>query len=84
LRVDPSLPRALVSLVLASRDGARARRPRARTKTVHRPLPRRLPSAIAAEFPPNILYRRYPLVTSLLVELDDLRQMGILRPVRRR
>lgn len=84
LRTDPGLPRALVNLVLASGDAGTARRPRRRAgEAPRRPLPRRLPSAIAAEIAPNILYRRFPLVTSLLVELDELRQTGIVPPSRR-
>ena len=84
---DPSLPRTLVSLVFATPDVGQARLQRragATATTVRkRPLPRRLPTAIAAEMPPNILYRRYPLVTSLLVELDELRRVGVLPPTRR-
>jgi hypothetical protein len=47
-------------------------------------LPRRLPIAISNEVAPNILYRRYPLVTSLLVELDELKRVGIVPPRRGR
>ncbi|MBX3027803.1 hypothetical protein KF840_23150 [bacterium] len=84
LRIDPTLPHALVGLVLAAGDAGTARRPRPRANDARRrPLPSRLPSAIATEVPPNILYRRYPLVTSLLVELDELRRAGIVPPSRR-
>ncbi|HSP95944.1 MAG TPA: hypothetical protein VL049_01690 [Candidatus Dormibacteraeota bacterium] len=84
LRSDPTLPRALVDLVFATGDAGTARRPRRRLGDApSRPLPRRLPSAIATEIPPNILYRRYPLVTSLLVELDELRRVGAVPPIRR-
>jgi hypothetical protein len=38
---------------------------------------------IAVEMPPNIVYRRYPLVTSLLVELDELRRLGVVPRPRR-
>lgn len=81
LSADPTLPRALVELVLASGDSAGARAPGRRADAAPadraRPaLPHRLPAAIAVEMPPNILYRRYPLVTSLLVELDELRRVG--------
>lgn len=81
LSADPTLPRALVELVLAGGDPASARAPGRRADAAPadrgRPaLPHRLPAAIAAEMPPNILYRRYPLVTSLLVELDDLRRVA--------
>lgn len=85
LRSDPTLPRALVNLVFAAGDAAASRRPRRRsTAAPRRPLPRRLPIAIANEIPPNILYRRYPLVTSLLVELDELRRVGGVPPRRGR
>jgi hypothetical protein len=47
------------------------------------PIPRRLPAPLRAEMPPNILYRRYPLVTSLLVELDELSRATIVPPRRR-
>ena len=84
---DPSLPRTLVSLVFATPDVGQIRRQGRSGETAatarKRPLPRRLPTAIAAEMPPNILYRRYPLVTSLLVELDELRRVGVLPPTRR-
>lgn len=85
LRSDPSLPRTLIELVLATGD-ADAARPAARPAggPPRRSLPRRLPRAIAAELPPNILYRRYPLVTSLLVELDELRRVGAPPPIPRR
>jgi hypothetical protein len=86
LSSDPTLPRTLVSLVYATSDTGQARpqrRPEAAAAARRRPLPQRLPTAIAAEMPPNILYRRYPLVTSLLVELDELRQFGVLPPTRR-
>jgi hypothetical protein len=83
-RGDPSLPRTLVSLVFATPDVGQIRRQgRTGDAAPKRPLPRRLPTAIAAELPPNILYRRYPLVTSLLVELDELRRVGVLPPTRR-
>ena len=75
LRVDPSLPRTLVEAMLSAAapgaSGSAGTAERARPQ-----LPRRLPAAIAAEMPPNVLYRRYPLVTSLLVELDELRSPG--------
>lgn len=82
LRSDPSLPRTLVGLVLAGSADAGARESRQSTAPA-RPLPRSVPPAIAAEMPPNILYRRFPLVTSLLVELDELRH-GVIRPTLRR
>ena len=84
LRSDPTLPRTLVNLVFASGDGGTARRPRRRGERPRPALPRRVPTPIATELPPNILYRRYPLVTSLLVELDELRRVGALPPNRRR
>lgn len=85
LRSDPALPRTLVELVLASSDAGTARpTQRGAGEPARRPLPRRLPRAIAAELPPNILYRRYPLVTSLLVELDELRGLGVPPPPARR
>ena len=84
---DPTLPRALVDLVLATGDAGPAPRPRlGELRAPERPrpsVPDRLPAAIAAEMPPNILYRRYPLVTSLLVELDELRRVGVTPPTRR-
>jgi hypothetical protein len=84
LRSDPSLPRTLVDLMFATGDAGGARRPRRRgSQAPRRPLPQRLPSAIATAIPPNIVYRRYPLVTSLLVELDELRRVGALPPTRR-
>ena len=89
LRSDPTLPRTLVDLVLASGDAGSARAPRQRLgelRPAERPrpsVPDHLPAAIAAEMPPNILYRRYPLVTSLLVELDELRRVGVTPPTRR-
>jgi hypothetical protein len=84
LRSDPTLPRTLVDLVFATGDAGTARRPRRRaSQAPRRPLPRRLPIAIATEIAPNILYRRYPLVTSLLVEIDELRRVGALPPTRR-
>jgi hypothetical protein len=85
LRFDPSLPRALVKLVLVTGDTGIARRPKSRpTSAPRRRLPRRLPIAISNEVAPNILYRRYPLVTSLLVELDELKRVGIVPPRRGR
>jgi hypothetical protein len=85
LRMDPSLPRTLVNLVFATGDAGTARRPRRRaTAASRRPLPRRLPIAISNEIAPNVLYRRYPLVTSLLVELDQLRRDGSVPPRRGR
>src|SRR5262245_19185222 len=84
LRSDPTLPRTLVDLVFDSGDGGTARRPRRRGERQLPLLPRRLPLPIASELSPNILYRRYPLVTSLLVELDELRRVGVLPPTRRR
>jgi hypothetical protein len=88
LDADPILPGALVNLVLATGDLGSARPSRRRAgggpKARPRPpVPRRLPSAITVEMPPNIVYRRYPLVTSLLIELDELRRAGIVSPSRR-
>jgi hypothetical protein len=88
LNADPILPGALVNLVLATGDPGNLRPsrwragvgPKARSRP---PVPRRLPSAITVEMPPNIVYRRYPLVTSLLIELDELRRAGIVSPSRR-
>ena len=84
LRSDPTLPRTLVDLMYSTGDAGAARRSRRPAGQVpRRPLPQRLPRAIATEIPPNILYRRYPLVTSLLVELDELRRVGAAPPTRR-
>ena len=85
LRMDASLPRALVNLIFATGDAGTARRPRRRGSAApRRPLPRRLPIAISNEIAPNVVYRRYPLVTSLLVELDELRRDGSVPPRRGR
>lgn len=82
---DPALPQALVQLVLAAEAAAPAQRqaadaPRGRSRM---PIPHRLPAPLRAEMPPNILYRRYPLVTSLLVELDELSRVAGAPPRRR-
>lgn len=75
LRSDPTLPRTLVDVMLTAESASQSaqRRPAEASRTrVALPIPRRLPRALRGEMPPNILYRRYPLVTSLLVELDEL------------
>lgn len=82
---DPALPRTLVQLVLTDESPVPAQRqaadaPRGRAGL---PIPRRLPAPLRAEMPPNILYRRYPLVTSLLVELDELSRAAVVPPRRR-
>lgn len=88
LRADPGLPRTLVDLVLTS-DPMAAPAPaqrRAAEPPYGRPaapIPHRLPRPLRAEMPPNILYRRYPLVTSLLVELDELARLTGGTPPRR-
>lgn len=89
LSSDPALPRTLIELVLATGDAGSGRPPRqvagaTAMRQARRPRPPRLPSVITVEMPPNILYRRFPLVTSLLVELDELRRSGAVPPTRRR